>query len=102
MVEIDPAEGFAPLKNAPGAAEDTPELVQPSMTAQHRRWLRQAGAEVAEDVPVEICPLWRWMPRKLPGRSSRGCTSRGRGILPTIDVSCHNAGDRATTREKQR
>jgi len=58
VVEIDPAEGFAPLKNAPGAESDTPEAVRRAMAAQHRRWLRAAGAEVPDDVPVEICPLW--------------------------------------------
>lgn len=58
VVEIDPAEGFAPLKNASGADEDTPEAVKAAMAAQHARWLRQAGAEVADGVDVEICPLW--------------------------------------------
>jgi UDP-N-acetylglucosamine/UDP-N-acetylgalactosamine diphosphorylase len=58
VVEIDPREGFAPLKNASGAASDTPEMVESMMIAQHARWLRQAGAEVSEGVPVEICPLF--------------------------------------------
>jgi len=58
VVEIDPAEGFSPLKNAPGASFDTPEAVRAAMAAQHRRWLRAGGAHVADDVPVEICPLW--------------------------------------------
>jgi len=58
VVEIDPAEGFAPLKNAPGASSDTPEAVRSAMVGLHRRWLRAAGAELADDVPVEICPLW--------------------------------------------
>jgi UDP-N-acetylglucosamine/UDP-N-acetylgalactosamine diphosphorylase len=58
VVEIDPAEGFAPLKNAPGAAADTCAAVQAQMIAQHRRWLEAAGAAVAESAPVEICPLW--------------------------------------------
>lgn len=57
VVEIDPAEGFAPLKNAPGAAADTPEAVKAQMVAQHRRWLLAAGTEVAEGAAVEICPL---------------------------------------------
>jgi len=57
VVEIDPQEGFAPLKNASGAASDMPEMVQGKMIAQHARWLKQAGAEVSEGVPVEICPL---------------------------------------------
>lgn len=58
VVEIDPAEGFAPLKNASGAKNDTPETVKVQMMALHRRWLRGAGAEVAEGVEVEISPLW--------------------------------------------
>jgi UDP-N-acetylglucosamine/UDP-N-acetylgalactosamine diphosphorylase len=28
------------------------------MIAQHRRWLEQAGASVAEGIAVEINPLW--------------------------------------------
>ncbi len=58
VVEIDPQDGFAPLKNAPGAASDTPEMVQSMMIAQHARWLKQAGAEVAKGIAVEICPLF--------------------------------------------
>ena len=57
VVEIDPAEGFAPLKNASGATQDTPETVRAAMAAQHRRWLRAAGTNVPDHVPVEICPL---------------------------------------------
>jgi len=58
VVEVDPAEGFAPLKNAPGEEIDTPEWVKAQMVAQSRRWLAEAGAEVAEGIDVEICPLW--------------------------------------------
>ena len=58
VVEIDPREGFAPLKNASGAASDTPQMVESMMIAQHARWLKQAGAEVPEGVQVEICPLF--------------------------------------------
>jgi len=58
FVEIDPAEGFAPLKDAPGKGENTPEAVRRQMIAQHRRWLVQAGVEVADGVAVEISPLW--------------------------------------------
>jgi len=46
------------LKNASGAAADTQETVRAAMVAQHTRWLRQAGAEVADGVDVEICPLF--------------------------------------------
>jgi UDP-N-acetylglucosamine/UDP-N-acetylgalactosamine diphosphorylase len=58
VVEIDPQEGFGPLKNASGAASDTPEMVQDMMIAQHTSWLKKAGAQVASGVAVEICPLF--------------------------------------------
>jgi UDP-N-acetylglucosamine/UDP-N-acetylgalactosamine diphosphorylase len=58
LVEVDAAEHFAPLKNAPGEKSDTPEAVQARLVALHSRWLRQAGAEVAPGVDVEISPLW--------------------------------------------
>jgi len=58
VVEYAEEESFAPLKNAPGAAKDTAEYVQGMMLAQHSRWLRGAGAELAEGVEVEISPLY--------------------------------------------
>jgi UDP-N-acetylglucosamine/UDP-N-acetylgalactosamine diphosphorylase len=58
VVEVARREGFAPLKNAPGASADTAEMVEAMMIAQHVRWLKQAGADVAEGVPVEISPLF--------------------------------------------
>jgi UDP-N-acetylglucosamine/UDP-N-acetylgalactosamine diphosphorylase len=57
VVEIDPAEGFAPVKNAHGEAE-TPETARAAMVRQHARWLRAAGATVDEGVTVEINPLF--------------------------------------------
>jgi UDP-N-acetylglucosamine/UDP-N-acetylgalactosamine diphosphorylase len=56
VVEVDPRWAFAPLKNAPGAADDTPERVKAQMAAQHRQWLVAAGVEVGDGVPVEIGP----------------------------------------------
>ena len=57
VVEVDPAEAFAPVKNAPGAKTDSPEWVRAQMIAQATRWLQKAGAKVARDTPVEISPL---------------------------------------------
>jgi len=56
VVEVDPAEGFAPVKNAPGAATDSPEIVRRMLSDLYRRWLTAAGAQVAEGVNVEISP----------------------------------------------
>ena len=56
LVEIDPAEGFAPLKNPPGAAADTLAHVQAALDAQARRILHRAGVVVADGVGVELAP----------------------------------------------
>jgi UDP-N-acetylglucosamine/UDP-N-acetylgalactosamine diphosphorylase len=58
VVEYAEEDVFAPLKNAPGAERDTPEYVQRFMIAQHRKWLALAGTRVADDIAVEISPLW--------------------------------------------
>jgi UDP-N-acetylglucosamine/UDP-N-acetylgalactosamine diphosphorylase len=58
VVEIDAARGFAPVKNAPGEKQDTPEAVQAAMIALHTKWLREAGATVEPGIPVEISPLF--------------------------------------------
>lgn len=58
VVEVDPRDHFAPLKNASGAASDTPETVREGIASQHRRWLQAAGVEVSDDTLVEICPLY--------------------------------------------
>jgi UDP-N-acetylglucosamine/UDP-N-acetylgalactosamine diphosphorylase len=58
VVEYPEREVFAPLKNAPGAARDTPEYVRELMVEQHCHWLTAAGVKIAAGVPVEISPLW--------------------------------------------
>jgi UDP-N-acetylglucosamine/UDP-N-acetylgalactosamine diphosphorylase len=58
VVEVDQARAFAPLKNAPGAKADTPDAVRAQMAALGRAWLRRAGAEIGDDIPVEISPLF--------------------------------------------
>ena len=57
VVEVDARVHFAPLKNASGAPEDTPEAVREQMIALHTQWLQKAGVEIAEGTPVEISPL---------------------------------------------
>jgi UDP-N-acetylglucosamine/UDP-N-acetylgalactosamine diphosphorylase len=54
LVEVDPAAGFAPLKNAPGAATDTADHVVAAMVAHARRLLERAGVAVAEGIPIEL------------------------------------------------
>lgn len=56
FVEGNAAEVFAPVKNADGAAADTPAAAREQISALHTRWLREAGVRVAEGVRVEIDP----------------------------------------------
>ncbi len=56
VVEIDAADGFAPLKNPPGAAADTLAHVHAAMEAHARRLLARAGIDVAAGVRVELAP----------------------------------------------
>jgi len=58
VVEGDPAEVFAPVKNADGSATDTPELCKRAILAQHRRWIEASGSNLADKVAVEIHPQW--------------------------------------------
>ena len=47
-VEIDPAEEYAPLKNATGEA--SPESVRQAISARAARWLKRAGVAVPREV----------------------------------------------------
>ncbi len=49
---------FAPVKNADGAAVDTPQLAKEAIVRLHREWLEAAGARVDDGVRVEIHPSW--------------------------------------------
>ena len=58
VCEVDPAEGFCAVKNAPPAKSETPEHVKDAIVALHRSWLESAGATVADGVKVEISPMF--------------------------------------------
>ena len=56
VIEVDRDTQFAPLKNPPGTATDSPEYVQQAILNLHRSWLLQAGANLADGVDVEVHP----------------------------------------------
>lgn len=58
VVEGDAAEIFAPVKNADGAATDTPAFCRTSISQRFKRWLAAANVESDESAIVEIHPLW--------------------------------------------
>lgn len=51
------SEEFSPLKNATGAAADTPETSRRDLLLQQRRFLEAAGAKFADGVEIELSSL---------------------------------------------
>ena len=45
-VEVEKAQGFAPVKNADGAASDTPALASQAISDLHKSWLVQLGVKI--------------------------------------------------------
>jgi UDP-N-acetylglucosamine/UDP-N-acetylgalactosamine diphosphorylase len=72
VVEVDPSNHYAPLKNAPGSPADSPETVKQALSAMHTAWLEQAGAVVQKDVPIEISPLFADSPETVAEKIERG------------------------------
>jgi UDP-N-acetylglucosamine/UDP-N-acetylgalactosamine diphosphorylase len=58
VVEYREEECLAPLKNASGAAVDTPGYVREMMLKLHRKWLEAAGATISPGVDIEISPFF--------------------------------------------
>lgn len=58
VVEVDRRTAYAPVKNAPGSASDSPEAVRHAISALHASWLREASVTVSDGVQVEISPLF--------------------------------------------
>lgn len=58
ICEVDPADGFNAVKNAPPADAETPDHVRQAISDLHTRWLTNCGVEVAEGVKIEISPLF--------------------------------------------
>lgn len=56
LFEVARSDDFSPLKNAPGTGSDDPETSRRDLLNANRRWLRDAGAEVGDDVEVELSP----------------------------------------------
>lgn len=57
VCEVDAAEGFAAVKNAPPAETETADWVKQAISDLHRSWIEQAGGKVAPDAVVEISPF---------------------------------------------
>jgi UDP-N-acetylglucosamine/UDP-N-acetylgalactosamine diphosphorylase len=64
------------VKNSDEEATDNPRTARAAMIEQARRWLREAGATVADDVAVEINPLWAGTIEEIKQRLKPGTVIR--------------------------
>lgn len=74
VVEGDAAEVFAPVKNADGAATDTPSDTRRAISKLHASWLARAGVAVQEGFFVEVHPLWAWDGDEVRDKIQGPCT----------------------------
>lgn len=69
VVEAVASEAFAPVKNANGAATDTPALAMKAISDLHRGWLEAAGVTVSPDILVEINAKYALDAKELKSKS---------------------------------
>ena len=72
VVEVDRDEYFAPLKNPNSAPTDSPDTVRSAIIALHRRWLEKAGAQIDENVIVEIQPSFAATQKEVAAKVQAG------------------------------
>jgi UDP-N-acetylglucosamine/UDP-N-acetylgalactosamine diphosphorylase len=57
LLDVPREDEFAPVKNAPGAKEDSPDTARAQLLAMHARWVAAAGAAVQGEGPCEVSAL---------------------------------------------
>ena len=72
VVEVNRQTAFAPVKNSTVTAHDSPEGVRRQMVTVYRHWLQTIGVEIADNVAVEISPLFAIDPNQLRERVTEG------------------------------
>jgi UDP-N-acetylglucosamine/UDP-N-acetylgalactosamine diphosphorylase len=77
-MEVLREEEFSPVKNKEGM--DSPETARKAMSDLHRRWLDEAGLEVAPGAKVEISPLFALDKEEL------GKKFKGKGVKVKEDL----------------
>jgi UDP-N-acetylglucosamine/UDP-N-acetylgalactosamine diphosphorylase len=72
VVEVDPPNHYAPLKNAPGSLTDSPETVKRDIIKMHADWLQKAGAIIDSNAQIEISPLFADSPEEVKQKIKKG------------------------------
>lgn len=57
LMEVARDSEFAPVKNAPGSASDSPDTARHAILSLHQRWVQEAGGSVTGAEGVEVSPL---------------------------------------------
>jgi len=57
LMEVVRVEEFAPVKNAPGSSNDSPDTARQAVMTLHRKWIESQGGVVDGEVGIEISPL---------------------------------------------
>lgn len=57
LFEAKREEEFAPVKNAPGTATDSPDSAREMISAQAKRWARAEGAQIVEGDGTGLCEV---------------------------------------------
>ncbi|KAL0052616.1 hypothetical protein WJX82_004822 [Trebouxia sp. C0006] len=56
LMEVARASQFAPVKNAPGSASDSPDTARQAIMSLHQRWVQEAGGSVNSPEGIEVSP----------------------------------------------
>jgi len=74
VVETNPDESFAPVKNADGSQHDTPQQAKAAICRLHRKWIEQAGGKLGDGIQVEINPRFALNADELSEKLGPGVT----------------------------
>lgn len=57
-VEAPREDVFAPVKNSPQESANTPRTSRHGISCLHKRWLKEAGCKISDNIQVEIHPQY--------------------------------------------